>query len=107
FRLIEAVGLHPDVSGQVPRRRRRGAALADADAIADGAAALEDTGLPELAQVLLPADVVILGVIVHEKDIFGHGVLPGRRSSLLPIAGIRMARSYRFDENFVTPGEYV
>ena len=60
FRLIEAVGLHPDVSGQVPGRRGRRAALADADTVTDCAAALEDAGLPELAQVRLPGAIVIL-----------------------------------------------
>src|SRR5262249_12974424 len=85
LRLLEAFGSDPDVAGQVSGRRRGRAALARAQAVADGAAALEASTLPQLVQIWLPGLLVVAGVVVHEKNVVGHGDLP--RSLSRPCCG--------------------
>src|SRR5262249_32026400 len=75
FRLFEAVGVHSNVSRQMPGDGLGRAALAGADAITDGAAALKASALPQAAQVRLPGVVISIAVVVHQKDVVGHGGL--------------------------------
>src|SRR5215470_5595494 len=80
FCLFEAVGIHPNVACQVPGDRLGRAVLAGADAITDRAAALKAPALPQLMQIGPPGIVVSIAIIVHQKDVVGHGGLPMLRS---------------------------
>jgi hypothetical protein len=83
FRLIEAFGTDPDVAGQVRRYRREFAALSCADTAAYGASAFKESTLLQLVEVWSPGHVVIVCVIVHQKDVLGHIDLPMRLSSIV------------------------
>src|SRR5262245_21278414 len=68
--------VHPHVTGQVRRHRSWRAALASTDAVADGTAAFEEPALLQLLDVWPPGIVVADGIVVHQKDVFGHCDLP-------------------------------
>src|SRR5882724_6822989 len=82
LRLVEILGAHPQVAGQMRRHRSGHAALAHAHALADGAAALEASGLLQLVEIGLPVGLADDGVIVHDEDVLGHVDLLSRSSQI-------------------------
>ena len=66
--MIDALGVHSDVTGQVRRQRSRLAALPSADAVAYGAATFEESALLELLGVWPP--VVVADGIDKERNVY-------------------------------------
>src|SRR5262249_52037393 len=99
FYLIDAFGGQANIAREVPGDLRRFPRLANADSIADLAAALKRTALPKLLQVGLPRRVVNDNIVVHEQDVVGHIYLPKSTATFLLPAGFRCLLLARNPDN--------